>query len=125
MDNAKLILTGKVLPPVPLEHLSQIGLHNKIAKLESGKVCAMTEEGKKQAAKDFESVFIKKLLDEMANAIGEWGFEKDAVSKQIQGLFSIYLSQHIANNGGFGLWKDVYRVMTELNQGKTTIETSG
>jgi Rod binding domain-containing protein len=125
MDNAKLILTGEVLPPVPLEHLSRIGLHNKIAKLESGKVCAMTEERKKQAAKDFESVFIKKLLDEMANAIGEWGFEKDGVSKQIQGLFSIYLSQHIANNDGFGLWKDVYRFMTELSQGKTTIETSG
>ena len=125
MDNAKLILTGEVLPPVPLEHLSQIGLYNKIAKWKSGQIDVVSEEKKKQAAKDFESVFIKKLLDEMTNAIGEWGFEKDAVSKQIQGLFSIYLSQHIANNGGFGLWKDVYRLMTELSQGKTTIETSG
>ena len=125
MDNAKLILTGEVLPPVPLEHLSQIGLHNKIAKWKSGQIDVVSEEKKKQAAKDFESVFIKKLLDEMTNAIGEWGFEKDAVSKQIQGLFSIYLSQHIANNGGFGLWKDVYRFMTELSQPKTTIETSG
>ena len=125
MDNAKLILTGEVLPPVPLEHLSRIGLYNKIAKWKSGQIDVVSEEKKKQAAKDFESVFIKKLLDEMTNAIGEWGFEKDAVSKQIQGLFSIYLSQHIANNGGFGLWKDVYRFMTELSQGKTTIETSG
>ena len=125
MDNAKLILTGEVLPPVPLEHLSRIGLYNKIAKWKSGQIDVVSEEKKKQAAKDFESVFIKKLLDEMANAVGEWGFEKDAVSKQIQGLFSIYLSQHIANNGGFGLWKDVYRLMTELSQPKTTIETSG
>ncbi len=125
MDNAKLILTGEVLPPVPLEHLSQIGLYNKIAKWKSGQIDVVSEEKKKQAAKDFESVFIKKLLDEMTNAIGQWGFEKDAVSKQIQGLFSIYLSQHIANNGGFGLWKDVYQFMTELSQPKTTIETSG
>ena len=42
---------------------------------------------KEQFAKDFESIFMEKLLDEMKNTIGNWGFEPDAASKQIQGLF--------------------------------------
>jgi len=125
MDSVELILTGEVSPPAPLDYLGRTGLYNKIAKLKSGQIDVMSEEKKKQAAKDFESVFINKLLDEMNNTIGQWGFEKDGVSKQIQGLFSLYLSEHIANSGGFGLWKDVYQFLTDLSQVKTTTETSG
>ena len=125
MDSVKLILTEAVLPPVPLEHLSGGPLYEKIAKLEPGEINGMSEEKKKQVAKDFESVFINKLLDEMKGAVGEWGFEKDGVSKQIQGMFSLYLSQHIANSGGFGLWKEIYQFLTGLGQAKTTTETFG
>ncbi|MHC4423681.1 MAG: hypothetical protein ACYSWR_03290 [Planctomycetota bacterium] len=125
MDSSKLILTEAVLPPVHLEHLSRGPLYEKIAKLQQGKIDGMSEERKKQVAKDFESVFINKLLDEMKNSIGEWGFEKDGVSRQIQGMFSIYLSQHIANTGGLGLWKDVYQFLNDLGQVKTTTEAFG
>jgi len=125
MDSAKLILTGDVSPPTPLEFWGEMPFYKKIAKWEAGEINDMSEEKKKQVAKDFESVFINKLLDEMKNTIGEWGFEQDGVSKQIQGMFSIYLSEHIANNGGFGLWRDIYRFLTDLGQPKTTTETSG
>jgi len=111
MDSAKLILTGAVSPPTPLVDLTKIG--------------GMSEEKKKQVAKDFESVFINKLLEGMRNTIGEWGFEKDGVSTQIQGIFSIYLSQYIADNGGFGLWKDIYQFLDDLGQSKATTETFG
>jgi len=106
MDIAKLILTQPVSPPTPLEDLSGLG--------------GMSDEKKKQVAKDFESVLISKLLDEMKNTIGQWGFEKDSSAEQIQGIFSLCLSQHIANNGGFGLWKDIYKFLTSLDQAKTT-----
>jgi len=125
MDSVELILTGEVSPPAPLDYLGRTGLYNKIANWKSDQIDVMSDEKKKQAAKDFESVFINKLLDEMNNTIGQWGFEKDGVSKQIQGLFSLYLSEHIANSGGFGLWKDVYQFLTDLSQVKTTTETSG
>ena len=123
MDSSKLILTEVVSPPVPLEHLSRGPLYEKIAKLQQGKIDGMSEEKKEQAAKDFESVFINKLLDQMRSSIGEWGFEKDGVSRQIQGMFSIYLSQHIANNGGFGLWKDIYKFMVDSDQSNATTAT--
>ena len=99
MDSANLILTGTVPPPTPLEQIKKID-----------NTC---EAEKKQFAKDFESVFINKLLDEMKNTIGDWGDEKDGVSKQIDGIFWLHLARDLADNGGFGMWKDIYQFLTD------------
>ena len=98
MDSTKMLLTEVVSPPNLLGSLNKIN--------------TVTEEQRKKTARDFESVFINKLLDEMKNTFGKWGFKKDAASKQIQGIFTLYLSQHIADNGGFGLWEDIYKFLT-------------
>jgi len=116
MDITKLILTQPVLPPRPLEHLSGSGI-------EPSKIDDISEEGKKQIAKDFESVLLNKLLDEMKNTIGDWGFDKDGASKQVQGMFWLYLAQDIANNGGLGMWRDIYQFLTDLDQTNSTTES--
>ena len=124
MDSIKLILTQPVPPPVPLEHLSGISLCKKIAKWKPTKIDEISEEEKKQVAKDFESVLLNKLLDEMKNTIGDWGFDKDGASEQVQGIFWLYLARDIAHNGGFGLWKDIYRFLTNYsNQSNTTTKS--
>lgn len=108
MDSAKLILTEPVLSPSPLEHLD-------ISRLNS-----VSDEKKKQVAKDFESVLLNKVLDAMKNTIGEWGFDKDGASGQVQGIFWLYLARDIANNGGIGLWKDIYQFLTNAENASTT-----
>jgi Rod binding domain-containing protein len=102
VDSAKLILTETVAPPEMLSSLN--------------KVKNAPEEKKKQFAKDFESLLINKMLDEMKNTVGDWGFEEDAASKQIQGIFNLYMSQHIGQNGGFGLWKQIYEFLSDAKQ---------
>jgi hypothetical protein len=59
----------------------------------------------------------------MKNSIGDWGFEKDAASTQIQGIFWLYMARDIANNGGFGLWKDIYQFLTNTDQANTTMSS--
>jgi Rod binding domain-containing protein len=108
MDSAKLILTEPVSPPAPLENLRQCEIQN------------VSEDKRKQIAKDFESVLINKMLDEMKNSIGSWGFEKDGPSNQIQGIFWLYLARDIGNNGGLGLWKDIYQFMTNADRSNET-----
>ena len=108
MDSTKLILTEVVSPPILLE---QIKKNN-----------GASEEKKKQYAKDFESVLIDKLLEQMKDTIGDWGFEKDGASKQTQGIFWLYLARDIANNGGFGLWKDIYKFLTNSEHENTATE---
>ena len=102
MDSSELILSGTVSPPIPLEHIK--------------KTDTFSEERKKEVSKDFESVLISTLLDQMKNTIGEWGFEKDGASKQIQGIFWLYLARDIADNGGFGMWKDIYKSLANSDQ---------
>jgi len=103
MDSSKLILTEPVSPPTPLARLDKSHLNN------------IPEEKKKQIAKDFESVLLNKMLDEMNNCIGSWGFEKDGSSNQIQGIFWMYLARDLANNGGIGLWKDINQFLNNSN----------
>lgn len=104
MDSAKLILTEPVAAPSKLENLRQAGLQDA------------SDEKKKQIAKDFESVLLNKLLDQMSKSVGDWGFDKDGTSQQIQGIFWLYLARDIANNGGMGLWKDIYNTLTAPDQ---------
>ena len=107
MDSVKLILTEPVSPPALLEQLDKSMLNS------------ISEEKKKQAAKDFESVLLTKLLDEMKKSIVDWGSEKDGASKQIHGIFWLYLGRDIANNGGLGLWKDIYKYLSNAEQTNT------
>jgi Rod binding domain-containing protein len=108
MDSSKLILTEPVSPPALLEQIKNID--------------AACEAKKKQFAKDFESVFINKLLDEMKNTIGDWGDEKDGASKQIDGIFWLHLARDIADNGGFGMWKDIYQFLIDSEHKNTETE---
>lgn len=108
MDSAKLILTEPVAAPSKLEHLHRTGLDNA------------TDEKKKQIARDFESVLLNKLLDQMSKSVGNWGFEKDGAAQQVQGIFWLYLARDIANKGGMGLWKDIYESLTDPGQTSKT-----
>lgn len=108
MDSANLILTGPISLPSPLRNLN--------------KVDGIPEQKKEQVAKDFESILLGKLLDEMKSSIGDWGFEKSAASEQIQGIFWLYLGRHLADNGGLGMWKDIYQNLPNPEQTNKTEE---
>jgi len=102
MDSTNLILPGTVSQPTPFR--------------QTDKIDDSCNAKKKQFAKDFESVFISKLLDEMKTTIGDWGDEKDGASKQIDGIFWSHLARDIADNGGFGMWKDIYQSLNNSKQ---------
>jgi Rod binding domain-containing protein len=102
MDSFNLILSEPVSVPALFENLNKTG--------------GISEQKKVQAAKDFESILLGKLLDEMKKSIGDWGFEESAASEQINGIFWLCLSRHLADNGGLGLWKDIYRSVINMEQ---------
>jgi Rod binding domain-containing protein len=71
-----------------------------------------TDAAKLQFAKDFEGIFINKLLEEMKNTIGQWGDEKDGAAQQIDGIFWMHLGKDLGDKGGIGMWKDIYKSLT-------------
>jgi Rod binding domain-containing protein len=88
----------------------------------SSEQATKTDTASEQSAKDFESVFINKLLDEMKNTIEDWGEEKDGAAQQVDGIFWLYLARDIADKGGFGMWKDIYKIVNKSEQNNTTPE---
>ena len=69
-----------------------------------------------QAAKDFESVLLHKVLQSMKDTIGDWGLGDDAVGKQTRDLFWMYLARELADQGGLGLWKQLRGAVQRYEQ---------
>jgi len=68
-------------------------------------------EKQTQAAQDFESLILTRLLSEMKETIGDWGMEKDNSTQQIHGLFWMQLAQNLADQGGVGLGRQMLSSM--------------
>ena len=111
MEVNQLILPNQENRAVPVRNLDKSKLEN------------LSDEKKKQIAKDFESLLLNKLFDQMKDTIGDWGFEKDGASSQVQGMFWLYLANDIANKGGMGLWKEIYKTLTANDQGNPPVKS--
>lgn len=103
MDGGKIILSEHIASSLP------------VSQLENSELDGVSQERKIQVAKDFESLLLNNLLNEMKNTIGDWGFEKDGTTAQVQGIFWHYLARDVANNGGIGLWKQIYQTLEDAD----------
>jgi Rod binding domain-containing protein len=77
------------------------------------------EEKKKQVARDFESVLLTRVFDQVRESIGQCGLdedEDDGTSQQVHGLFWLYLAQDVANKGGVGLWREIYQHLGDIEK---------
>lgn len=96
MESVKLPLTSQV------PHAAQTGALSKMNPV-------LQEQRKVESAKDFESLLVGKLVDSMKETIGSSGLLEDEGSEQIQAMFWMHMSGAISQQGGVGLWKDIYK----------------
>jgi Rod binding domain-containing protein len=74
-----------------------------------------SDEKKQQVAHDFESVLLTRLFNQVQQSLGQWDLEEDGTSRQVQGLFWFYLAREVSDQGGVGLWKDIYQQLQQLD----------
>lgn len=65
------------------------------------------QEKVKEFARNFESVFLSLLLDQMSVTVDTFNDDKDGASKQIDGIFRMQLAQNMSENGSLGLAKGI------------------
>ena len=80
---------------------------------------------KMKVAKDFESILIGQLMNQMKETIGESGLLEDGSSKQIQDMFWDFLAKDVGSKGGFGLWENIYQSMSPDQEPKAGIDIDG
>ena len=66
----------------------------------------------KQFAREFESVFISNLLDQMSASVDSLNEDKDGAAKQIDGIFRMQLAQNLSENGSLGLAKGIEQYLS-------------
>jgi len=106
MDGIESIATP-LTAPAALRQVAE-SASNPIELTDREAIRNASDEQKKQLAKDFESVFLTKVFDEVRKSIEDSGFDDDVAADQVHGMFWSYLAQDVANKGGFGLWQDLY-----------------
>jgi hypothetical protein len=50
----------------------------------------------------------------MKETVNQFNDEEDSAGGQVQGIFWMYLANDMADKGGVGLWKDLQKVFTNL-----------
>jgi Rod binding domain-containing protein len=73
-----------------------------------------------KAARDFESVLLQQLFQEMRKTVDSSGLLESNEDEQVQGIFWSYLAQDVADKGGIGLWKELARKMNQAQAGENT-----
>ena len=82
------------------------------------------DKKKMQVAKDFEAILIGQLMNQMKQTVGQSGLFEDGSSKGIKDMFWSFLADEVAENGGMGLWKNVYQSMSPNDQQTQTGENT-
>ena len=105
-----------------LERLQQVSLDQKTTGITTEEIVSSSDARKMQLAKNFESLLLTKLFDQVKESIKESSFDDDPASGQVHGMFWSYLAQDISDKGGFGLWQDIYENFKDLEGQQTTGE---
>ncbi len=116
MNNSDLLLTAPIMLPNTLQNASFKGIAAK------GELNASDVKKTEKIARDFESVLLTKILDEMKNTIGNGLGDEEAGSEQIKGLFWLYLAGDMAQKGGLGLWKDLKSFFNDMQNTDTSAQ---
>ena len=66
------------------------------------------------AAEQFESVFVSLLLKEMRQTTSEDGLFAGEASDSYGAMFDLYLGQHLAENGNFGIADQIGRYLNQV-----------
>ena len=114
MDGSELLLTTPVMPPEQLDGAASLLSKVKAGQNADGNLSDTNKTEK--LAKDFESVLVTKLFDSMKDTVTELESqdEEDAAGGQVKGMFWMYMAQDVSEKGGFGLWKDLQRFFTDI-----------
>jgi Rod binding domain-containing protein len=123
MNGSDLLLTTPVTPPGTLGTTSGAGLTAKTGNIQSNNVKPADDKKTEKIAKDFESVLLTRLLDEMKNTIGNGLGEEEAGSEQVKGLFWLCLARDMSDKGGLGLWKDLNRFFKDIQKTDTSAKS--
>jgi Rod binding domain-containing protein len=78
-----------------------------------------------KTARDFESVLLYRVFEEMRRTVPDSGLLDSGSSDQVQSMFWMFLAQEVAGKGGLGLAKDLSRQLSRQMHDQAAPENPG
>lgn len=75
---------------------------------------AKTEQELKKLSRDFESIFIHKLLDSMSKTVPKSGLLDSFASDMYQSMFYEKVAEEMSVNKGIGMAESIYKQLSQL-----------
>ncbi len=123
MDSSEITLNTSAILSNAQAQSSVAGLTAKADSVLSSDATSTTDKKTEQAAKDFESVLLTKVLEGMESTVSQFSTEEEAGSEQVKGLFTLFLARDMADKGGLGLWKDLNTFFKDMQKTNTTSQS--
>ena len=124
MDGSEITLNTSVVLSNAQGQSAIAGFTAKADSVPSSDATSATDKKTEQAAKDFESVLLTKVLEGMENTVSQFSAgEEEAGSEQVKGLFTLFLARDIADKGGLGLWKDLNAFFKDMQKTNTASQS--
>jgi hypothetical protein len=121
MNRSDIALTASAITSGALDQAAGTGLARKVDKAQSSDATFAIAKKTEQAAKDFESVLLTKVLEGMENTVSQLSADdKEAGSEQVKGVFTLFLARDMADKGGLGLWKDLNTFFKDMQKTNNT-----
>jgi len=121
MDGSEITLNTSAVLSNAQGQSSVAGLTANADSVQSSDATSATDKKTEQAAKDFESVLLTKVLEGMENTVSQFSAgEEEAGSEQVKGLFTLFLARDMADKGGLGLWKDLNTFFKDMQKTNNT-----
>jgi Rod binding domain-containing protein len=125
MDSSEITLNTSSVLSNAQGQSSIAGITATANSVQSSDATSATGKKTEQAAKDFESVLLTKVLEGMENTVNQFSAEdeEEAGSEQIKGMFTLFLARDMADKGGLGLWKDLNAFFKDMQKKNTASQS--
>jgi Rod binding domain-containing protein len=123
MDSSEITLNTSSVLSNAQGQSSIAGITATANSVQSSDATSATGKKTEQAAKDFESVLLTKVLEGMENTVNQFSTEEEAGSEQIKGMFTLFLARDMADKGGLGLWKDLNAFFKDMQKKNTASQS--
>jgi Rod binding domain-containing protein len=88
---------------------------NELEKLRTSSAQELEIEKMKKVAKDFEAIFLRQIMKNMQDTVPDSKLFESSQMDQIQSMFWSFLADKLADDGGLGLWKNIYEEIKQNN----------
>lgn len=96
--------------------ITEISSNQRVLNRGNGEV-DFEDERLRKVARDFEGLFVRQILERMKDTIPE-SEDEDSSTEQVKGMYWSFLSDAVAEMGGFGLWEQIYESMPKSGVGQ-------